>query len=287
MHTENTLQLLEATTATLAHQCNVFTEVTCTAYQTTETSKEYTARLRRASKAVKSAESSTPITSPFVPVEASSSVPGQPSLSVPGQPSSSIPGQPSSVEQSPSSSAPIAVSPGPKAFVKGRLTKTFNLNTYKYHALADYASTIRAFGTTDSYSTERVRGLQFDSTFSKTDTSLHSRRASWNISYRNHGIFAPIRRPTASSLHGLSGGGQIFGRSRSKTQGIILLVLLLLCRRQTLVHFRRGVTESPSRRADTNLLQTMSPSQITGTILHSRCDSDDDSASMTRMLIGS
>lgn len=31
--------------------------------------------------------------------------------------------------------------------------KTLNLNTYKFHALADYAATIRLFGTTDSYST--------------------------------------------------------------------------------------------------------------------------------------
>ncbi|KAG6912511.1 hypothetical protein DXG01_014119, partial [Tephrocybe rancida] len=32
--------------------------------------------------------------------------------------------------------------------------KSFNLATYKFHALADYASTIRQFGTSDSYSTE-------------------------------------------------------------------------------------------------------------------------------------
>ena len=31
--------------------------------------------------------------------------------------------------------------------------KELNLNTYKFHALADYASTIQLFGTTDSYST--------------------------------------------------------------------------------------------------------------------------------------
>ena len=31
--------------------------------------------------------------------------------------------------------------------------KTLNLNTYKFHVLADYVVTIRLFGTTDSYST--------------------------------------------------------------------------------------------------------------------------------------
>ena len=35
-------------------------------------------------------------------------------------------------------------------------TKTFNLKTYKLHALGDYSSLIHKFGTTDSYSTEPV-----------------------------------------------------------------------------------------------------------------------------------
>jgi hypothetical protein len=34
--------------------------------------------------------------------------------------------------------------------------KTFNLERYKYHALGDYADTIRRLGTTDSFSTEPV-----------------------------------------------------------------------------------------------------------------------------------
>ena len=37
-----------------------------------------------------------------------------------------------------------------------RQPKQLNLNTYKYHALGDYAHTIRQFGTTDSYSTQPV-----------------------------------------------------------------------------------------------------------------------------------
>ena len=35
----------------------------------------------------------------------------------------------------------------------GPKKRTLNLNTYKFHALADYVATIRLFGTTDSYST--------------------------------------------------------------------------------------------------------------------------------------
>ncbi|KAG6912787.1 hypothetical protein DXG01_012157, partial [Tephrocybe rancida] len=38
--------------------------------------------------------------------------------------------------------------------VHQRKERQFNLNTYKMHALGDYAATIRAFGTTDSYSME-------------------------------------------------------------------------------------------------------------------------------------
>jgi hypothetical protein len=35
-------------------------------------------------------------------------------------------------------------------------TKTFNFQTYKFHALGDYVSTIRRYGTSDSYSSEPV-----------------------------------------------------------------------------------------------------------------------------------
>lgn len=40
--------------------------------------------------------------------------------------------------------------------VVSRQPKTFNLQTYKLHALGDYVSTIRQYGTTDSYSTQVV-----------------------------------------------------------------------------------------------------------------------------------
>lgn len=45
----------------------------------------------------------------------------------------------------------------PQASGSGPRTKSFNMSTYKAHALGDYAETIRTFGTTDSYSTEPVR----------------------------------------------------------------------------------------------------------------------------------
>ena len=49
----------------------------------------------------------------------------------------------------PTSNQAAAASSHPK-------TKTLNLNTYKWHALGDYANTIRRYGTTDNYSTQTV-----------------------------------------------------------------------------------------------------------------------------------
>ena len=40
--------------------------------------------------------------------------------------------------------------------ISSRQPKTFNLQTYKLHALSDYVSSIRRYGTTDSYSTQLV-----------------------------------------------------------------------------------------------------------------------------------
>ena len=44
----------------------------------------------------------------------------------------------------------------PKANSKGPHLKSYNMNTYKHHALGDYVAEIRERGTTDSYSTEPV-----------------------------------------------------------------------------------------------------------------------------------
>jgi hypothetical protein len=40
----------------------------------------------------------------------------------------------------------------------GARPKKFNLGTYKFHAMGDYARTIRLFGTTDSFTTQIVCG---------------------------------------------------------------------------------------------------------------------------------
>jgi len=42
----------------------------------------------------------------------------------------------------------------------GAQPKSFNLATYKFHALGDYVRNIRLFGTTDSYTTQLVSSLR-------------------------------------------------------------------------------------------------------------------------------
>ena len=50
-----------------------------------------------------------------------------------------------------------ANTPGSVASGTAPKAKGFNLNTYKLHALGDYPQTIRERGTTDNYTTQRVR----------------------------------------------------------------------------------------------------------------------------------
>ena len=52
-----------------------------------------------------------------------------------------------------------ANTPGTSTSGGGSKAKGFNLNTYKFHALGDYAQTIRERGTTDNYTSQRV-GIQ-------------------------------------------------------------------------------------------------------------------------------
>ncbi|KIY46553.1 hypothetical protein FISHEDRAFT_47111, partial [Fistulina hepatica ATCC 64428] len=42
------------------------------------------------------------------------------------------------------------------AAISTRRARKLNINTYKWHAMGDYSSTIRLFGATDSYSTQVV-----------------------------------------------------------------------------------------------------------------------------------
>lgn len=71
--------------------------------------------------------------------------------------------------------------------------KRYNMQTYKHHALDDYADTIRANGTTDSYSTEPV-SYGFYSYFFHFN-KIHLRcRANSSTALRKLDIFRQIAR---------------------------------------------------------------------------------------------
>lgn len=59
---------------------------------------------------------------------------------------------------------------GSTATVITRRPKTLNLRTYKFHALGDYTTSIRMFGTTDSYSTQSVSSKYFHQLCSECST---------------------------------------------------------------------------------------------------------------------
>jgi hypothetical protein len=54
-----------------------------------------------------------------------------------------------------------ANTPGSGTSGGGPKAKGFNLSTYKLHALGDYPQTIRERGTTDNYTSQRVRNRQW------------------------------------------------------------------------------------------------------------------------------
>ena len=62
----------------------------------------------------------------------------------------------SKAKNAPAGIAPVPLPPPPPP--KGKL---LNLDTYKFHALGDYPTTIPLFGTTDSYSTQIVNDAPF------------------------------------------------------------------------------------------------------------------------------
>ncbi|KIN98948.1 hypothetical protein M404DRAFT_156554, partial [Pisolithus tinctorius Marx 270] len=57
----------------------------------------------------------------------------------------------------------ISLEPTQTTSVPTTRQKTFNLSTYKLHALGDYVNSIRTFGTTDSYTTQIVGHLMASS----------------------------------------------------------------------------------------------------------------------------
>jgi hypothetical protein len=182
MHTDPTLALLDEATTLLGVKFRHFVNHTCEKFNTRELQREANARARRAAK--KSTISLAPPSSQAElasqGVETAAMVVVQaitPEYHPPSPTSAPVPGTQQIIAgpspepprgvglDTPALSPPVVASPTePDAesdALTTRRTKTFNLDTYKYHSLGDYAEHIRQYGTTDSYSTEPVRHSHF------------------------------------------------------------------------------------------------------------------------------
>jgi hypothetical protein len=87
-----------------------------------------------------------------------------------------------------------------------RQPKSFNLQTYKLHALGDYVSSIRRFGTTDSYSTQPVR----DPTLVGIIFLPFAHRENGNIVSGKGGSFGPVARISFLNSLKLNGGSHVY-----------------------------------------------------------------------------
>jgi hypothetical protein len=74
-----------------------------------------------------------------------------------------------------------------------RQPKAFNLQTYKVHALGDYVSSIKTYGTTDSYTSAIARSLS-SLLFKNTKTDLFYYRVNSSIALPRVDISEPAKR---------------------------------------------------------------------------------------------
>lgn len=128
MHTDVTLQLLEAESVELGSEFRNFIDSVCAGIQTKELAVEVAARRRREEKKLLKESKVAKQATKDADAEATDA-PGKPTTGKVAQPTAK--------------------------FV------SLNIQTPKFHFLGDYASMIRMFGTTDSYSSERVSAVLY------------------------------------------------------------------------------------------------------------------------------
>jgi hypothetical protein len=151
LHHDKTLEVMDAATKSLGEKLRAFNQTTCGAFDTKELRREYNARVRRA--AAKPVPDRSRSATMAVPNADQSSSNNQVVPDSEVTPSSSETGQqPFIGTDDGNNSAGVRSN-------RVRLAKTLNLNTYKFHSLGDYVTTIRTYGTMESYSTESVRDL--------------------------------------------------------------------------------------------------------------------------------
>ena len=187
LHNDLTLDVLDSITESLGDQLREFRRTTCTAFVTRELEKEYSARIRHENKRKDTCKNPpvcnpipiTPIFTPYTsathnaithnltPYTSTTQTLMAGNSTVPNLTATTsehliatenviVHTKPSTPESGQGQSQTIGVSPEHKEAMSRRRLKTLNLNTYKFHSLGDYASTIRMYGTTDSYTTEVV-----------------------------------------------------------------------------------------------------------------------------------
>jgi hypothetical protein len=146
MHTDLTLAVMDDVTVVLGEQLRSFQSKTCPAFHTRELQREMNARIRHQATRVTTRNNNSKAKSrasqPGTPVDPSTS-----ETSETATPAADLTTARGTLDNYTACSQPEPT---------GRHPKTLNLNTYKIHAFGDYVSTIKAYGTTDSYSTEAV-----------------------------------------------------------------------------------------------------------------------------------
>ena len=86
------------------------------------------------------------------------------------------------------------------------LRKSFNINTYKFHALGDYTQVIKTFGMTDSYSTQIVSAL----CSSDVAWAKNTPRAKGPTNWSNTFMEVWTRKPLKCSWAGKKDGRQFY-----------------------------------------------------------------------------
>ena len=156
LHTETTLSIMDHATIMLGDKLRTFQQKTCSAFQTRELQREKNARVRRQ---VKKSKQKDGLSGKIVITDAKQV--GTPQAR-PGSKMTSFVQQSSSHKgmvnfRTEENSLNLKSTPSGDAHCDAaQRPKVLNLNTYKWHALGDYTSAIRQFGTMDSYSTEIV-----------------------------------------------------------------------------------------------------------------------------------
>lgn len=159
MHTEPTLQGLDKATAGIGRELRSFREWSRDSFTVKKLPKESGARRRRKQRArAPQGDSSSQPEVVIIPSTAmsDSSLLSSSAAARTSTATSNVAG--STLSEVPSTSTPTAGAStvGTDTLKIPGKVEILNLFTYKLHALGDYVRTIRAFGTTDSYSTQIV-----------------------------------------------------------------------------------------------------------------------------------